>query len=140
MKTASQPIVQKKESRCDMSSDKVNLLDFTIFLLRWRRFIGVSVGLIILITAAISLITPARFTATATIFPSQEQSLDISSFISSKLAGLPGVAGFAAQMGALPGEIYLTILRSRSMSEAVIDTFELRKKWRMESYKLMGTK
>ncbi len=116
-----------------MPSDKVNLLDFIVFILRWRRFILVFVGVIVLCTAVVSLIAPARFTATATIFPSQEQQLDMSSFISSKLAGLPGVAGFAAQMGALPGEIYLTILRSRSMSEAVIDSFDLRKKWKMET-------
>jgi uncharacterized protein involved in exopolysaccharide biosynthesis len=115
-----------------MTSDKVNLLDFLVFLLRWRRFILFFTGAIILIAIIASLITPAQYMAKATIFPSQEQQLDISSFISSKLAGLPGVAGFAAQMGSLPGEIYLTILRSRSMSETVIDTFQLRKKWRME--------
>ena len=115
-----------------MTSDKVNLLDFLAFLLRWRRFILLFVGLIVLFTLIISLIMPARYVAKATIFPSQEQQLDISSFISSKLAGLPGVAGFAAQMGSLPGEIYLTILRSRSMSEVVIDTFHLREVWKME--------
>jgi len=115
-----------------MTSDRVNLLDFLAFLLRWRRFISLFVGLIVLCVVIVSLITPARYVAKATIFPSQEQQLDISSFISSKLAGLPGVAGFAAQMGSLPGEIYLTILRSRSVSETVIDTFQLRKKWKME--------
>jgi len=115
-----------------MTSDRVNLIDFLTFVLRWRRFISLFVGLIVLIVAVVSLITPARYVAKATILPSQEQQLDISSFISSKLAGLPGVAGFAAQMGSLPGEIYLTILRSRSVSETVIDTFQLRKKWKME--------
>jgi tyrosine-protein kinase Etk/Wzc len=116
-----------------MPSDKVNLLDFIVFILRWRRFILLFVGFIVLCTVVVSLIAPSSYTATATIFPSQEQSLDMSSFVSSKLAGLPGVAGFAAQMGSLPGEIYLTILRSRSTSEAVIDSFDLRKKWKMES-------
>ena len=115
-----------------MTSDRINLLDFIAFMLRWRRFIAFFVGFVIVITAIISLIIPASYIAKATIFPSQEQQLDVSSFITSKLAGLPGVAGFAAQMGALPGEIYLTILRSRSMSETVIDTFHLRKIWKME--------
>lgn len=115
-----------------MISDRINLLDFITFILRWRRFIVLAVGLVIVITAVVSLIVPAHYTANATIFPSQEEPLDASSFISSQLAGLPGVAGFAAQMGALPGEIYLTILRSRSMSETVIDTFDLRAVWKME--------
>ncbi len=114
-----------------MTSDKVNLIDFLTFLFRWRRFLTLFIGLIIIVTVIFSLIIPSRYTATSTLFPSQDQQLDMSSFISSKLAGLPGVAGFAAQMGALPGEIYLTILRSRSMSEAVIDTFALRDVWKM---------
>ncbi len=114
-----------------MTSDKVNLIDFLTFLFRWRRFLALFIGLIVIVTVIFSLIIPSRYTATSTLFPSQDQSLDMSSFISSKLAGLPGVAGFAAQMGSLPGEIYLTILRSRSMSEAVIDTFALRDVWKM---------
>ena len=114
-----------------MTSDKVNLIDFLTFLFRWRRFLTLFIGLIVIVTAVFSLIVPSRYTATSTLFPSQDQQLDMSSIISSKLAGLPGVAGFAAQMGALPGEIYLTILRSRSMSEAVIDTFALQDLWKM---------
>lgn len=115
-----------------MISDRINLLDFIAFVLRWRRFIVLAVALVVVITAIVSFMVPARYTATATIFPSQEEPLDVTSFISSQLAGLPGIAGFAAQMGTLPGEIYLTVLRSRSMSETVIDTFNLRKVWRME--------
>lgn len=115
-----------------VTSNRINLIDFITFILRWRRFLVLFVGLVIVLVIILSLVVPSRFTAQTTIFPSQEQQMDISSFISSKLSGLPGVAGFAAQMGALPGEIYLTILRSRSMSETVIDTFELQKLWRME--------
>ncbi|MBU1707756.1 hypothetical protein KKB28_07575 [bacterium] len=115
-----------------MTSDKINLIDFLTFLFRWRRFLLLFVGIIVIVTVIFSLIVPVRYMATSTLFPSQDQPLDMSSFISSKLAGLPGVAGFAAQMGALPGEIYLTILRSRSMSEAVIDTFALRDIWKMD--------
>lgn len=115
-----------------MTSDRINLLDFITFVLRWRRFLALFVGAVIAITVVISLIVPASYTAKATIFPSQEQRLDVSNLISSRLAGLPGITGFAAQMGALPGEIYLTILRSRSMSETVIDTFQLRRVWKME--------
>lgn len=115
-----------------MISDRINLLDFITFVLRWRRFIISAVGLVVIITAIVSLIVPVHYRATATIFPSQEAPLDVTSYISSQLAGLPGIGGIAAQMGALPGEIYLTILRSRSMSETVIDTFELRRVWKME--------
>jgi uncharacterized protein involved in exopolysaccharide biosynthesis len=105
-------------------NDDINLLDYLLILLKRKKFIiTVTVG-VTLLTAIISLIIPKTFRAESKIFsPAPSQSL------SAQLLGqLNGVAGFNVAGAAgikTPGDLYLGLLKSRPVLDAMVDRFKL---------------
>jgi len=104
--------------------DAINLLDCLVVLLKRKKFIiTVTLG-ITLLTAIISLIIPKTFRAESKILPpAQGQS------VSSQLLGqLNAVAGFNVAGAAgikTPGDLYLGLLKSRPVLDAMVDRFKL---------------
>jgi uncharacterized protein involved in exopolysaccharide biosynthesis len=100
--------------------ERVGVLRLTnVLLQRWKLVVGLPMAAAVL-TAIISLLLPARFTATVTFVPEAEES------------GLPlpsGIMGLAAQFGvALPAEgtnspdFYAEVLHSRTLLDEVLLT------------------
>jgi tyrosine-protein kinase Etk/Wzc len=115
----------------DNSPHQINLLDFLAFLLRWRRFLIVSVVGVAIVVGIISFVVKPSYRSTAVIHSSEHQSEGFGGLLASKISALAGFAGAAPIFGETPSEMYVQILRSRWMSEKLINAFDLRKVYRM---------
>jgi tyrosine-protein kinase Etk/Wzc len=109
-----------------------NLMDLATWLGEGKRLIG-GVTLAAAIGAAVvSFLIAPVFTARATLLApgSQQQSGSAAA-----LASLGALGGLAGGLGAkTPDELYVALLRSDSVQRALIERFELKKRYDMESY------
>ena len=114
--------------------DRMNLLDCLLVLLKRKRLIlGVTVGVAILATV-ISLIIPNTYRGVTKILPPQQQSPSMASQILGQLTSAtgPNLVNLGAAVGIkTPGELYIGMLKSRTVLDAIIDRFTL-----MESYRV----
>jgi uncharacterized protein involved in exopolysaccharide biosynthesis len=105
------------------------LLDLLVaLLLRWKRLLLLPLGAGVLALGATYLV-PKTYTASTLLLPPQQQQ----SAAASALAQLSALSGLAAAGGArTPGDQYVALLRSRSVADRLIDTFELMKVYEVE--------
>ncbi len=103
---------------------EINLLALAHVLVRRKRLITKICGATAIIAIVFSLILPNKYSATAKVLPPQKESGGLLSVMGQ--AG--GFAGLAAGMG-LTGnaDLYLGILKSRSVADAVISSLDLTK-------------
>lgn len=116
----------------DHRTHEVNLLDLIAFVLRWRVFLITAVLTVSVVVAVISFLLPLRYRSSAMIRAAEASSQGISGILASKFAGLGGIGGFGSAFGEVPGELYVSILKSRWMSENAITTLKLRSVYQME--------
>jgi tyrosine-protein kinase Etk/Wzc len=117
----------------DQRSHEVNLLDLIAFVLRWRVFLISAVLSVAVVVAVISFLLLPKYRSTAVIRSHESTGTSIGSLIASKLGGLGGLASFVPPMGEIPEQTYVTLLKSRWMSERVIEHFDLRTVYKMRS-------
>ncbi|MSS72007.1 MAG: hypothetical protein EXS64_11015 [Candidatus Latescibacteria bacterium] len=103
-----------------------NLLDHLQVLVRWRRMILTSVLSISVLTAVLSLLIAERFRAQATIFPPEEEQSDFG--LAALLSKSPVNLGKIGGQG-LSAQDFVPIAKSRSVAEAVMDSFHLDRLW-----------
>lgn len=106
---------------------EISLLDLIRPLWRERKMIGMVAIAGFLVCFGVSSLLPKVYTAKTIIMPPQQQQ----SAASAALAQLGGLAGGAgAALGVKnPAEIYISMLKSRSVTDAMVDQFGL-----METY------
>jgi uncharacterized protein involved in exopolysaccharide biosynthesis len=103
-----------------VEEDEISLLDFLIVLLERKRLIvQVTIGFAIA-AAVVSLILPSRYTATVTLLPPQQNS-SLSSQLAAQLGGLGGII----QMAGGGGDMYVAMLKSRTVEDGMIERFKL---------------
>lgn len=102
-------------------------LDPLLVLARRRSWLVLGPLLAALVAAGVSLVLPFRFTATTRILPPQ-QAQSAAAAMLSQLGGLAGAASGALGIKN-PSELYLGMLRSASVADAIIDRFKLRERW-----------
>src|SRR6266851_2371092 len=103
---------------------EIGLLDMAIVLARNKRLVLGFPLVMGLIAAVTSFILPNWYTATARILPPQQQSS--SAAMLSQLGGLAGIAG--ASLGIKnPTDLYIGMLKSRTVADAIIQRFDLMK-------------
>lgn len=107
--------------------DEISLLDLAIVLAKHKRMI---LGLPLiggLIAVLVALWMTPQFTATTKILPPQQSG----SAASAMLAQLGGLAGLAGGIAGIknPNDLYVAMLKSRTVSDALIDRFGLVKLW-----------
>lgn len=116
-----------------VADDEIDLLDLLIVLAKRKRLIAaVTLGAAVL-ALIVSLLLPNRYTATTKILPPQ-QSQSASSMLLNQLAG-GGMGPLAALAGSSlglknPSDIYIGILKSRSIQDALIQQFNLMSAYR----------
>jgi uncharacterized protein involved in exopolysaccharide biosynthesis len=116
-----------------MREDEIDLLELLVTLARRKRLIaGVTLGSAVL-AAIISLLIPSRYTATTKILPPQ-QAQSSSSMLMSQLAdsGLGPLSAVANKNLGLksPNDIYVGLLKSRTVEDALIAQFDLSRVYR----------
>ncbi len=124
----------KGSSAAPVSSDddEVSLLDLLIVLAKHKRTV-LGIPFVVAIAAVIiSLLLPNIYTGTTRILPPQ-QSASAASALLSQLGGAVGGLGGAAS-GALgirnPNDLYVGMLRSRTVADNLIARFDLNKIYR----------
>jgi len=107
------------------------MLDYIHLLLKWRWFIAINFLLVVFITYGITLMLPKWYYSQSIVLPPKDQMMGPGMGISgiARMVGLPGVTGLLGQQGVYN---YVSILKSRSIQEEMIETFNLREIYEME--------
>ena len=109
------------------ADDEVSLLDLLIVLAKHKRLVfGIPFAAAIA-AAIVSLLLPNVYTGTARMLPPQ-QSASASSALLTQLGALGGLAGAAGgALGRNPSDLYIGMLKSRTVADNLISRFELKK-------------
>src|SRR5438270_1736780 len=122
-----------RPQRVQNPDDEIDLLDLLIVLAKRKRMILTITAASAMLALVVSLLLPNRYTATTKILPPQ-QSQSASSMLLTQLAG-GGMGPLAALAGGSlglknPNDIYLGILKSRTIQDALIAKFGLMRVYR----------
>ena len=115
------------------SDDEISLLDILVILSERKRIILRTTAAFAIIAIIVSLLMPKRYTATILLLPPQQNS-SLGAALSSQLSALSGVASMAGGSGLgikNPNDMYVAMLKSRTVEDAMVDTFGL-----MQEYKV----
>jgi tyrosine-protein kinase Etk/Wzc len=107
--------------------DEINLLDLLIVLAKYKKLILGLPLVVAVLAAGISLLIPNTYTATTRILPPQGQS-SASAMLAQQLGGLAGLAGGAAGLRN-PNDLYIGMLKSRTVADSLIQRFDLQKRY-----------
>ncbi|HPR88755.1 MAG TPA: Wzz/FepE/Etk N-terminal domain-containing protein [bacterium] len=108
---------------------KKEWLDYLAVLIKWRRVIIINFIIVAVLAAVLSLIVPMTFRSSTTLMPPTEDNTDIG--LSSLLSNLP-LGGLA--LGGMSDEanIFMAILKSRTVMESVARRFDLQKRYKSD--------
>jgi tyrosine-protein kinase Etk/Wzc len=110
----------------DAFSEEVSLLYLLIILSRRRKFILGSTLTVTILAIIVSLLLPFQYTAITVVLP-PGQNLSASSSFLGQIGGAGALASVAgASLGIKnPSDLYVSLLRSRSLEDAMIQRFGL---------------
>jgi tyrosine-protein kinase Etk/Wzc len=110
----------------------VSLLDALAWLGESKRWIAALTFAVAILSAVIVWLMPSEYTARASLLPpvSQQQSPPAAA-----LAALGALGGLAGTMTPkTPDEMYVALLKSDSVQRALMERFDLKKRWEIKSY------
>ena len=117
----------------DNSPKSTNIIDILIVLARHKWFLLKVVFSITLVALIISLIWPETFKSSSTVLPPKEQQL-----IDGMVGGVLGdMVQPSAQTNKLDNEALLTLIRSRSVREKIIEEFDLQEEYGIEIHEAL---
>ena len=102
--------------------EKTDLLDHFIVLIKWKFMIFGMVAAAMIVSAVIAYTTPNRYKAVTKLMPPQ-QGQSMTAAMLSQLGPLAALAGGVSVKS--PSDIYITMLRSRTVVDSMIDRFSL---------------
>jgi uncharacterized protein involved in exopolysaccharide biosynthesis len=135
--------IDQPEDRTDVVSaptgfshdHEINLIDVLTQLAIRKHLIAKVTGAAALMGLALSFLLPVRYTATTRIMPPQ-QTQSAASILMSQLAGMSGSPLAAMTGGGLglknPNDIYIGLLTSRTIADAIIQKFGLMQAYRAD--------
>lgn len=109
-----------------VGDDEISLLDLLVVLAKHKLLILGLPFVVAVITAGYSLTLPNIFTANTKILQPQGQSG--ASAMAAQLGGIAGLLGGAANIKS-PNDVYIAMLRSRSVADRLNQRFDLMKLW-----------
>jgi tyrosine-protein kinase Etk/Wzc len=129
-----EPVAYKENGELSRTETEISLLDFLVVLAENKRFfIRFVLGAAVLATV-VSFLLPVRYEAKVVLLPPSQ-----SSSIGSSLLGQMGNIGSLGSLASLaggslgmknPADMYLSLLTSRTVEDAIIQRFELMKEYR----------
>ena len=115
-----------------VEDDEINLLDYYRVLVKHKKLIGKIVGSAFVLSIIVSLLLPKIYSATASILPPQREGSVSSAILSQLPGGLGGLAG-GLMGGGSPSELWVGILGSRTVADAIIERFNLKEIYNSET-------
>jgi tyrosine-protein kinase Etk/Wzc len=109
------------------TSDAPELGFVELFELVWlrKKLVLAICGAAALVSSVIALLLPSIFTATTSILPPQQSQSSAMALVNQNLTGLLGMGSGVAGMKN-PSDVYVAMLRSRSVADALIKRFDLK--------------
>lgn len=132
----SEPPVTSPESPIANDADEISLLDLLIVLAKHKSLIFRTTAGAAIAAAIVSFILPVYYTGTTKILPPQQNQSTAAAMlgqIAGQLGGLPGAAGGALGLKN-PNDLYVGMLKSRTVADNLIDRFELKKIYDEDTY------
>lgn len=114
-----------------VEDDEISLLDIAIVLAKHKKLILGLPLLAAIITAGITLLMPNIYTARAVLMPPQQQQSTAAAMLG-QLGALSGMAGSSLGIKN-PNDLYVGVLKSRTIADALIEQFNLRALYETES-------
>lgn len=112
------------------ASSEINLFEVMITLARRKKLIIFFPLGVALVAAAISMLLPIVYTANTKLLPPQQAQSGASALLS-QLGGAAALAGIGGIKN--PGDVYIGILKSRTVADKLIRRFDLPAKYEMKS-------
>lgn len=109
-----------------IEDDEISLLDLAIVLAKHKLLILGFPAIVAVLAIIVSLMMTPQFTATAKMLPPEKS--QGTSALMAQLGGLAGLAGGAAGIKN-PNDLYIGMLKSRTLQDAMIKRFDLMKLW-----------
>jgi uncharacterized protein involved in exopolysaccharide biosynthesis len=115
------------------AESEVRLLDLAIVLAKRKRLVLGLPLVVAIIAVAVSLLLPKIYTGTAKMLPPQQKESAAAAMLGT-LTGIPttgagALVGYALGIGN-PNELYVGILKSRTIADRLIERFNLRELYR----------
>lgn len=107
------------------TEDEVTFLDLLIVLAKRKAVVFGLPAFVAAISIAISLVLPNSYTATTKILPPQQT--QATSAVLAQLSSLSGLAGGVVPGVKNPNDLYVGMLRSRTVADSLIQRFDLNK-------------
>jgi len=115
-----------------LPDDEINLLDYWRVLVKRKKLLFAIVFLAAIASIVTSLMLPKMYASTTSLLPPQNAASG-AGLISSKLpGGLSGLAGNALGMTS-PIDLWVGILKSRTIQDEIVSAFQLKAVYRTES-------
>ncbi|MBI3610053.1 MAG: lipopolysaccharide biosynthesis protein [Nitrospirae bacterium] len=109
--------------------DEINLLDYWKVLVKRRKMIGQIVAAAFIMSVIVSLLLPKIYASTASILPPQQEG----SFSSAMVSQLPGGSGGGFLGMKSPADLWVGILKSGTVRDAIIARFDLMKIFKVKN-------
>src|SRR3974377_652307 len=114
------------------AQEDLTFLDVLIIITQRKRLVAIVTAICTGLALFLALVLPHQYTATVIILPPQGSS-SMSSMLASQLSGVEGaVSGMASSMLGFKNvnEMYVSMLKSRSVEDAVIQRYGLQSEYR----------
>lgn len=110
------------------ADDEINLLDLLVVLAAYKKMILGGTAVVAGIAVVTSLMLPNIYTATATILPPQQGQSSASAMLGQIVGG-----GAASALGLKnPNDLYVAMLKSKSVEDKLVERFNLVKRYEAE--------
>lgn len=127
---ASRPAPDAARAGARRQGAALDPIDFLVVLAHNWRLLVVFPFLVAVATAVVSLLLPVIFTATTRILPPQQHQSTTAAMLS-QLGGLAGAAGGALGLKN-PSDLYVEMLQSETVADALIERFQLKQLYRTD--------
>lgn len=105
-----------------VTEDEINLLDLLLVLVKNKKMILGAMAATFVLACGITLLMPNIYSSTARILPPQQEKGGLAAMMSG-MGDLAALAGLSA--GGSSGDLYVGMLQSRTVADAIIDQFDL---------------
>ncbi len=130
---------ESKQVTSQPSDDEINLLEYLLVIVKHKKMIFLTCLVTFILTCGITLLMPNIYISTARILPPQNDKGGLSSMLGS-VSNIAALAGLSVGSGS--GELYVGMLKSRSIADVIIDKFDLMElydqKYRVKTYEILN--
>ncbi|WP_296949148.1 Wzz/FepE/Etk N-terminal domain-containing protein [uncultured Massilia sp.] len=124
----------EKREAVPQQSDEIGVVDILIVLAKHKkRILGVTVAAAVL-SAGVAMVLPSVYQATAKLLPPQQSQSSAAAMLS-QLGSLAGAAAGAAGLKN-PNDLYVGMLKSRTVADRLVTQFDLKKAYDTDSLEI----